>query len=101
MLEKEVICDEGGRDTGGTDGNSDDLTAGHVNQVGKKTPIFQSQFQALRKSVKTSIHDGFQHSKGLILIKEIFSSHLSLMRDRLRGFLAWLSPQKTQMKTTR
>ena len=48
MLEKEVICEEGGRDrdTGGTDGNSDDLTAGHVNQVGKK-PIFQSQFQAL------------------------------------------------------
>ena len=63
MLEKEVICDEGGRDrdTGGTDANSDDLTAGHVNQVSKKKGIFQSQFPALRKSVKSSIHDGFQH----------------------------------------
>ena len=63
MLEKEVICDEGGRDrdTGGTDGNSDDLTAGHVNQV-SKIINFQSQFPALRKSAKSSIHDGFQHS---------------------------------------
>ena len=51
MLEKEVICDEGGRDrdTGGTDGNSDDLTAGHVNQVGKKIIVFQSQLPAFRK----------------------------------------------------
>ena len=51
MLEKEVICDEGGRDrdTGGTDGNSDDLTAGHVNQVGKKNNNFSISISDIKE----------------------------------------------------